>query len=318
MVRPTGRSRHWAFTLNNYTAEDVARLEVIGVSEDVEYLIVGREVAPSGTPHLQGFVSFVARRCFTPCQQLLGFALNDDGGHRPHVEQARGTPYENKVYCSKGGNYQEWGVPPDVVGSQSRRGVASQFDDYKQWLLSFIEETGRGPSEREVANQHPALFCRYYRSLMVLTSHLSPAPRLQEGELRDWQIDLNNLIQGEADDRIVNFIVDPEGNKGKTFFQRWFYTNNSDKSQILSVAKRDDMAHAIDETKTVFLLNVPRGGMEFLQYTILEQLKDRMVFSPKYDSRMKVLKAKTHVCVFCNEEPDLRKMTEDRYNIIYI
>lgn len=93
-------------------------------------------------------------------------------------------------------------------------------------------------------------------------------------------------------------------------------TKHSDKTQVLSIGKRDDIAHVIDVSKSVFFFNVPRGGMEFFQYTILEQLKDRMVFSPKYNSKMKFLHKTPHVLVFCNEEPDLTKMSEDRYHIV--
>ena len=52
-----------------------------------------------------------------------------------------------------------------------------------------------------------------------------------------------------------------------------------------------------------------------MQYTILEQLKARMVFSPKDNSRTMILRSKVPVVVFCNEEPDFNKMTEGRYNI---
>jgi hypothetical protein len=84
---------------------------------------------------------------------------------------------------------------------------------------------------------------------------------------------------------------------------------------LLAPGKRDDLAHAIDVSKSVFLFNVPRGSMEFLQYGVLEQLKDRVIFSPKYESTTKVILQKTHVVVFCNEEPDLTKMSADRYVI---
>ena len=56
--------------------------------------------------------------------------------------------------------------------------------------------------------------------------------------------------------------------------------------------------------------------MEFLQYTILEQLKDRMVYSPKYNSMMKYMQFVPHVVVFCNEQPNMTAMSEDRYEII--
>jgi len=50
-----------------------------------------------------------------------------------------------------------------------------------------------------------------------------------------------------------------------------------------------DMAYAFNASKTVFLFHVSRTGMDFLQYRFLEDLKDRLVFSTKYQSTMKGL-----------------------------
>lgn len=134
-----------------------------------------------------------------------------------------------------------------------------------------------------------------------------------EGDPRPWQAALEGELNGEADDRTVIFYVDPEGNNGKSWFQAWYLTKYPERTQVLSAGKRDDVAHSVDKTKTVFFFNIPRGGMEYMQYTILEQLKDRMVFSPKYNSTMKYLSHVPHVVVFCNEDPNMEKMSADRY-----
>lgn len=91
-----------------------------------------------------------------------------------------------------------------------------------------------------------------------------------------------------------------------------------DDLQRLSIGRRDDLAFAIDVSKRLFVFDIPRGSMEYLQYNILEQLKDQMVFSPKYQSATKILPHPVHVIVFTNENPDLTKMTPDRYKIFNI
>lgn len=124
------------------------------------------------------------------------------------------------------------------------------------------------------------------------------------------------LLVPPPDDRSILFYVDPDGGKGKTWFQRYMVSKFPAKVQILSVGKRDDIAHALDVTKSIFLFNIPRKQMEYIQYSVFEMIKDRMIFSPKYDSTMKTLNHNPHVVVFSNEEPDLERLTEDRFTIV--
>ena len=81
------------------------------------------------------------------------------------------------------------------------------------------------------------------------------------------------------------------------------------------MGKRDDLAYAIDITKRIFFFDIPRKSMEFIQYGVLEQLKDQMIFSAKYESVNKVIPHKVHVIVFSNEQPDREAMSQDRYYV---
>lgn len=78
------------------------------------------------------------------------------------------------------------------------------------------------------------------------------------------------------------------------------------------------MAYALDLSTTVLFVDAPRSKQgEYIQYDFLEEAKNGYVFSPKYESRMKIL-PKMHVCVFMNERPDMHKLSQDRYHIIEI
>lgn len=293
------QSTRWCFTINNPTTDDNERLDEIGGSlqrSGCRYLIYGREVGANGTPHLQGFVIFNSRLRLRSIRQLLG--------ERGHYECARATSNDAAAYCKKDNDFVEYGSLP----SKSRTAPSvSDFCDYVKSVETI--------NEREVAVKFPNLFLRYGDRLMKLADYLMDPPVMEENPLNEWQQWLHDRLIREADDRTVDFYVDIEGGKGKSFFCRWMLSKYPDIVQVLSGGKRDDLAHAVDTSKRIFLFNLPRGGMEFLQYTILEQLKDRVVFSPKYASSTKIIKTLCHVVVFCNEQPDLTKMTEDRYNI---
>lgn len=293
-------AKRWCFTLNNYTP---AELTAICDSADrFDYLCFGRELGDSGTPHLQGFLCLKEKKRLTQVKQL-------DGLQRAHFEKSRGTAKQASDYCKKDGDFDEYGELPGAT-----QGNRTDFDELKEW----IKEQEEPPTDRELAEEFPSLWGRYRSACISFRDLFSPQQVLVEGALRGWQQEITTRIEAPADDRKVFFLVDENGNSGKSWLTRYWYSNKPDDMQMLSVGKRDDLAHAVDPTKSLFVFDIPRGGMEYLQYTVLEQLKNRMVFSPKYDSRMKILKKTPHVVVFCNEEPDRNKMSRDRYHVIQI
>lgn len=97
-------SKHWCFTLNNYTVEEENYLRDEGAN--VEYLIFGKEIGDNGTPHLQGYVVFINRKRMTAVKKWL---------KRAHWEIKRGSPLEASNYCRKedqtpfeSGNIYRW------------------------------------------------------------------------------------------------------------------------------------------------------------------------------------------------------------------
>lgn len=299
------QSRYWCFTVNNYSEDYEQTIQDLIEDHGAEYVVAGREVSLSGTRHLQGFVIFKQRKRFGAVRRSLPAA---------HIEAARGTPFQAATYCKKENDFIELGEAPVDRPTRSGQNV---FDGFLEWVKDYHRENGRRPSEREIGQQYPALYVRYHKMLQKLIGHNLPLPVIQDGELRDWQINLNNQLTQESEDRVVNFYVDSDGGAGKSFFTRWFLSNN-EQCQVLSIGKRDDIAHVIDPHKSVFIFDIPRGGMEFLQYSVLEKIKDRLVFSPKYEGETKVMVHKCHVVVFCNEQPDQSKLTHDRFNIIQL
>jgi len=297
------QSRRWCWTLNNPSDEIIEQISNLYTSDRFDYIVFGFEVAASGTRHLQGYFVAKTRIRLTTVKSHLSA--------RVHAEIARGSHLQASQYCKKDGDYREYGtLPTDAVGT------ANQFDAFVAWVNEYYEEHGHSPGERVIAREYPALFCRYGQALGRLVEHTCPFAQLENGTMYQWQQELWNFLEQDPNDREILFYIDEAGGKGKTWFIRYFMTQKPEQCQVLSSAKRDDIAHAIDPTKNVFFFNIPRGAMDFLQYTILEQLKDRMVFSPKYNSQTKILRKTPHVVVFCNEPPDMTKMSDDRYKIV--
>jgi len=84
------KHNYWCFTLNNYTEAEIDRLKNI---PNVTYLVFGKEVGDSGTPHLQGYIEFKNGRYFSG---LKKFNKRIRWGIR------RGTSHQASMYCKKG------------------------------------------------------------------------------------------------------------------------------------------------------------------------------------------------------------------------
>lgn len=295
-------SKHFVFTLNNPTQDERGYLATLFNGQGCIYALYGNETAPTtGTPHLQGYVCFTARKSISSVRTLLP---------RAHVERAV-APREAIEYCKKEGDFVEFGDPTAVTF----QGKRTDLDDFIEWVTSVQQY----PSDDVIIKTYPKLWLRYSRKLCDLRNALRTQPALITGEhnLRQWQQSLTNRLEQPADDRKIIFVIDEAGSAGKSWFVRKYLTDHDD-GQFLSVGKRDDLAHAIDESKRIFFLDIPRGNMEYLQYGFLEQVKNRLVFSPKYNSVSKILQHQPHVVVFSNEDPDRNALTRDRYDIIRI
>ncbi|AXH73548.1 MAG: putative viral replication protein [Doliovirus lythtis] len=295
---PGGQAKRWVFTLHNYTDDEEQALGDFA-EEFCDYCVAGKEETEEGTPHLQGFFILKTKRTLRFIKSQLGDRL--------HLEISRGTPTQAADYCKKDGDFEEWGE----ITSQGRR---SDWEAFRDW----VKEQEARPTERLMADRFPGIWGRYRNSALAMCQLFHPVQDMVPDTPKEWQVVLKGRLCAEPDDRRIHFVVDPDGNTGKSWFCRWMLSKMPDEVQILGIGKRDDMAHMVDTNKSIFLLNVPRGQMEFLQYGILEMLKDRMVSSPKYESVMKTMVHQPQVCVFSNEMPDMNRMSPDRYELFDI
>ena len=100
--------RNCCFTVNNYSPEDEQELKSLGPKGLVKFIIFGKEVGESGTPHLQGYAETSTVRAFSTWKRIIG--------ERAHLERAKGTRSQNKAYCSKDGDvfqFPEGDIPEE-------------------------------------------------------------------------------------------------------------------------------------------------------------------------------------------------------------
>lgn len=91
---PNGYQK-WQFTLNNPSDEEKAHLADVLLRpwKHLLQLVCQLEQGESGTPHFQGFCKFAVQRSLRSVKKVLS--------ERAHLEPARGSSWDNYVYCTK-------------------------------------------------------------------------------------------------------------------------------------------------------------------------------------------------------------------------
>jgi len=295
MTQASGQGRRWCFTLNNYTEEDCTRIDgVLSDAAVVKYAIYGREVGESGTPHLQGFISFTGVKRFNAVKNLIG--------GNPHIELAR-HEMKSANYCRKDGNFKEFGDRPAP-------GKRSDIEAFKDAAKAGTLDRKRAREEfSEVYAKFPLFVNSYLNDQVVIEAdELHP--------LNEWQQKLHDDLAHAPCRRKIIFVVDPVGNKGKTWFMQYYQHLHGEKCFCLEPGKKADMAHALPYSSAlrVVFIDCARSNAQYLQYDFLESLKNGRVFSPKYESGVKLFN-KMHVVVMMNQQPNPTELSEDRYDI---
>lgn len=129
------KHRAYVFTANNYTPADQATLQEL----ECRYMIYGREVAPTtGTPHLQGYVTFKSPLTYNSVCRKMPFA---------NIEVAKANALDNKTYCSK--------EDPDPFekGECPKQGNRSDLDNVRDVLA----KTNSMASVVEIATSYQSI-----------------------------------------------------------------------------------------------------------------------------------------------------------------
>lgn len=155
-----GRSRSWVFTYNNYDDAVLQHLERCGndIGKDrvvvVDYLCYGKEDAPTtGTKHLQGYVYFKTVKSLRTAKDYIVGGCSGS----PFLEIARGNPQQNRDYCSKGGEFKEFGTLPQ----QGRRSDLNR-------VIAAVQE---GKSIKEISKENPVEFIKFHKGIVALKEH---------------------------------------------------------------------------------------------------------------------------------------------------
>lgn len=142
-----------------------------------------------------------------------------------------------------------------------------------------------------------------------------PPPKIKWAEpppikIWGWQVDLYERLKLEPDERSIFWVWSEEGGCGKSSLAK-FLVRHSGLNTVVVSGKTADMKHTLatyvdknrGENVQVVICDVPRSCSGFISYAGLEEIKNGLFCSSKYESRMIDLPL-LHVVVLANIAPD--------------
>nr|QLM02664.1 satellite replication initiator protein [Faba bean necrotic yellows alphasatellite 2]QLM02672.1 satellite replication initiator protein [Faba bean necrotic yellows alphasatellite 2] len=276
---------NWVFTLN-FTGE----VPTVVFDDRVQYAVWQHERVSHD--HLQGVIQLKKKSRLTTVKALIG--------GNPHLEKMRASIEEASAYAQKEDSRV---AGPWFYGELLKKG------SNKRKIMDLLEDP-----ENEL--EEPQKYRRAVAWAAMEESVKEAEERSFPYTLYSWQLTVMGLLEEEPNDRTIIWAYGPNGNEGKSQFGKFLGLKKN--YLYLPGGKTQDMTYMLMKNpKAHIILDIPRCNSEYLNYQFMELIKNRTIFSYKYEPVGCIVNNKIHVLVLSNVLPDFEKISQDRIKIIY-
>lgn len=289
--------RAWCFTINN-PSFDVLSLPH---PDHVRYMVWQREKGEEGTVHVQGYAEFA---------RPVRMAAIKRAWPTAHLEPRMGTRDQARDYCMK----QDTRDAGDDAGPHEHGSWEAGGSGKRNDVAAARDFIMGGGSKRQVFEQYPEVVAKYPRFVAQALAY-AQADALPKQDLpnpRPFQEKVLEMVASEPDERQVLWCVDRVGGAGKTTLARYLVDNHG--AFYSNGGKHADVTYAYAGEKIV-VFDYVRDSEPYVNYGVIEAIKNGILYSPKYESGMKRFST-PHVIIFANFFPDTSKMSSDRWVIV--
>ncbi len=291
--------------LTSFKGNPSIHKKVFDDQQNIIFYIFQEEICPvTKKNHIQGYLELEKQVSL----KTLKSYFSDD---TLHLEKRKGTQSQAISYCSKE-ETRKSDTLPVALGTPKKQGnrvditrIINENDDSKR--LALIEE-------------NPIIYCRYHSGIdKIINLKKDQSERVKNTKkfrnviLKNWQTTALDQLLKQSDRQIL-WIVDYTGNSGKTFLAKHLLANYS--SHYVTNGKNSDIARSYNY-EDIVIFDYSRSQQDHINYGIIEQFKNGIIFSPKYES---CLKRKDDVKIICfsNFYPETSKFSKDRWNIMQL
>lgn len=188
-------------------------------------MIYGKEKAPTtGHEHLQGYVQFTKRKRFTEVIKILS-------GEVCHWEPARGSHEDNFNYCSKDGDYKEFGTRPEFEDAGAR--------EKRRW-----EDALLAAKSGEFDKAHPQIQLSHWKGMLAINKHYRQLPDTMDAHGKDLKEHFMWLY-GEPGCGKTSWAMDFGKDQGYTIIRKlknkWWPDNVVDWSKVVAIVDDVDL-----------------------------------------------------------------------------
>lgn len=252
----------------------------------------------NGTTHLQGYMELKKKLRFNTIKGRVPLLA------RAHFEKRRGTQAQAIAYCNKQDTREEG---PWTFGSKFEDHSGERSD-----LEAVRDAIYAGMTKEDVYHEFPkvAAHCPRYVDTLITFYKQSKTIKITELIPRSkFQYRVMDLISGPPHDREINWYYDAVGGAGKTHISK--YLVHSHDAFCCNDGRSVDIVHAYNG-EPICIFDFMRDSAKSVNYNVIEQVKNGLMFSSKYESAIKSLNI-PHVIVFANFLPYQKKFSKDRY-----
>ncbi|QIK03942.1 replication-associated protein [Northern red-backed vole stool-associated alphasatellite 129] len=289
---PAVQTPYWCFTLNN-PGENRIPFD----AKIVQYLCYQLEEGASKTPHYQGFIQFVDKK--TTLKRAKLFL-----GDRCHLEAMKAKdPMDAIRYAKKDEGRLDgpWEEGQLLVPGSSKRKRARAEAEYEADPESFAFDDPNRASRIE-AKRRREWFENDQRNQLDTMD-------------RPWQVALRKELDEAPDDRTIHWVYGPLGGEGKTTFLKALVKSGW---ECLTASSLMDMKYQYTRHLVMdkhLVIDIPRRVHRehySAVYQVIEEVKNGIVTSTKYEVVKMFAYHNVHVVVMSNHMPDYEYISRDR------
>lgn len=175
--------------------------------------------------------------------------------------------------------------------------------------INYCSKYGETPKEKLHSNFPPSV-----KEIVLQTEYP------EDIVWKPFQKQVLDILDLEPDRRKIFWFHEPTGNIGKSYLCKYLGLT---RNIILADGKKNDVFNQVkteldnDKIPNIIILDIPRTSHNYINYGVIENLKNGMIFSGKYEGGLCIFPI-PHVIIFSNEPPDLSCLSKDRWCVHHI